>query len=75
MRADRNAMLIALALLAPAALASKESAADLELIEFLGGTDVRGKEPDPMWLLNELPVHEAPKPVPTPQPVKPEVKP
>jgi hypothetical protein len=75
MRAERHAMLIALTLLAPTALAAREPAADLELIEFLGGTDARGKEPDPMWLLNELPVRETPKPVPTPQPVMPEITP
>jgi hypothetical protein len=75
MRAERNVMLIALALLAPAAPAAREPAADLELIEFLGGADARGKEPDPMWLLDELPGRETPKPSSTPQPAKPEVKP
>jgi hypothetical protein len=68
-------MLIALALLAPAAPAAKDSAADLELIEFLGGTEARGKEPDPQWLLDELSRSGAQLPAPAPKPVKPEVKP
>jgi hypothetical protein len=75
MRAERTAMLIALALLAPVALAAREPAADVELIEFLGGTDARGKEPDPQWLLEEMSRNEAQQPAPAPKPVKPEVKP
>jgi hypothetical protein len=75
MRAERIIMLIALALFTPLALAARESTADLELIEFLGGTDTRGKEPDPQWLLEELSRDVAPKPAPVPKPVKPEVKP
>jgi hypothetical protein len=65
-----------LTLVVPAALAAGDAPADLELIEFLGnpgGTQARGRnrDPDPLWLLDELSRTETTRPAPsTARPVR-----